>query len=123
MKKLKYQLVRIAITASGIEVPVEFNTEKGYAMVTGVTTNSSDRNAYLGCYFNRFEINNREIFPEGYEVKMITTGIDVPADDRFYSKIMEPADGTKVSIKYKDGGNANAYPYTATIYLRLENAN
>jgi hypothetical protein len=122
MKKLKYQLVKIVVPASGNEIPVEINTEKGYQLVTGITVNATDKNAYLGSVFNKFEINNKEIFPEGFEVKMITTGIDVSPQDRFYC-VAEPADGTKVIIKYKDGGNAAAYPYTATIYFKLENAN
>ncbi len=122
MKKLKYQLVKIVVPAAGNEIPVEINTEKGYQSVTGISANATDKNAYLGSLFSKFEINNKEIFPDGFEVKMITTGIDVSPEERFY-KITEPADGTKVVIKYKDGGNAAVYPYKATIYLKLENAN
>ena len=120
MKKLKYQLVKIVVPATGEEIPVEINTEKGYGLVTGLSVNTNDKNAYLGSVFNKFEINNRELFVEGFEIKMLTTGIDVSPMERFY-EIKEPADGTKVSIKYKDGGSAVSYPYTATLYLRLEN--
>lgn len=121
MKTIKYQLLKLLIPTSGADVQAEINTEKGYALVTGISANATDEEASLGCVFNKFEINNKEIFPEGYESSRITTGINVSPNDRFY-KVTEPADGTKVTVKYKDGGNALAYPYILTIYLNLENA-
>lgn len=118
-RPIKYQIIKLVITAAG-SFPINAETDKAYRKVTGVQFNSTDSNALKDAVFSKFEIDSNELFPDGFEVKLIQTGLDLSPNERFY-KVDEKAEGSTVAGSYKDAGNASAYPYNAYIYLRLEN--
>ncbi len=118
-RPIKYQLLKLIITAAG-NFPINAEADKAYKKVTGIHLSSSDTAALKDSVFTKLEIDSNEIFPEGFEVKMIRTGEEVPPDERFYT-LNERADGSTISGNFKDAGNAVAYPYNVYIYLRLEN--
>ena len=119
-RPIKYQIIKLIITGAGNFV-IRAETDKAYKKVTGVQYSGTDATALKDAVFNKFEIDSNEIFPEGFEVKLIQSGQDVSPNDRFYDDIDERADGSTVSGSFQDAGNAAAYPYNARIYLRLEN--
>jgi len=121
MRRKKFQLVKLVINAANAEVPINLETDKHYQKISGIVHTSTDDAALKGTVFTKFEINSHEIFPEGFEVKLLHTGLEVSPDER-YHPLDEPAGGNLVVGKYKDGGNAAAYPYTATLTLKLENS-
>lgn len=116
---IKYQPIYITIPSSGDEIPVEVDIDKLYARCTGIymTTPSED---VITSTLSKLEIGGKEIFPDGYEVKMLSTTQDVPLDER-YSELNEPAAGARLKTSYTDSGQSGTYPYTAVLYLRLEN--
>ncbi|MFY9310079.1 MAG: hypothetical protein WAQ28_13620 [Bacteroidia bacterium] len=118
-RPIKYQLLKLTIPAAG-SFPINAEADKAYKQITGIHYSCTDINALKDSVFSKFEIDNNEIFPEGFEAKMILTGQEVPPDDRFY-RINERAEGSTIIIVFKDAGNAGTYPYNAYIYLRLEN--
>lgn len=115
----KYQLLKYTISAASESVKIEAETDKLYKRCTGIHVTQTVSSNAIDSTLNNFKINSKEIFPEGFEVKMINTGQDVSPEDRFY-KLDEPAAGSKIEGTYTDKGNAAIYPYTLIIYLRLE---
>ena len=51
---------------------------------------------------------------------MVTTGLNVAPNDRFYEKVNEEAAGNRIEGRLTDSGKADVYPYVAKLYLRLE---
>ncbi len=119
-RPIKYQIIKLTITGAG-NFPISAETDKAYKKVTGLQYSGTDTAALKDAVFTKFEIDSNEIFPDGFEVKLIQTGQDVSPNKRFYDDIEERADGSTVSGSFQDAGNATAYPYNARIYLRLEN--
>ncbi|MBI4946302.1 MAG: hypothetical protein HY840_07870 [Bacteroidetes bacterium] len=119
-RPIKYQIIKLTITGAG-NFPISAETDKAYKKVTGLQYSGTDTAALKDAVFTKFEIDSNEIFPDGFEVKLIQTGQEVSPNKRFYDDIEERADGSTVSGSFQDAGNATAYPYNARIYLRLEN--
>lgn len=120
---IKYQRISLLVSAAGAEVSTQnVDTDKSYKRVRGIQMTSTDATAIDGGTFKKFEIDNKEVYPEGFETKLITCGVDVAPNDRFDRDIDERAEGTKVNITYKDGSVAGTvYPYNVSIYLYLTN--
>lgn len=118
-RPIKYQIIKLAITGAG-SFPINAETDKAYRKVTGLQYSSTDSAALKDAVFSKFEIDSNEIFPDGFEVKLIQVGQEVNPNERFY-KVNEKAEGSSVLGTFKDAGNAAAYPYNVYIYLRLEN--
>lgn len=115
--EIKYQPIPIAVDAANDELTIEADTDKLYGRCTGIFISVPNNSVITSTM--RVELNGKEIFPDGYEIKMINTTEDVPPDDRFYV-LNEPAKGSRMKAKYKDAGLATTYPYTAILYLKLE---
>jgi hypothetical protein len=121
MNAIKYQIFKVTVTSAGATVNINFNTDKLYKKITGVLITVP----YLMSFLNKstliLSVNDQEIFPDEFEVKLITCDSYVPTNERFY-KLEEEADGSTVKGRFKDGGAMNgiSYPYTANLYLKLE---
>lgn len=122
-RPIKYQLVTLTITGAGVSVSSSgVKTDKLYQRVTGIHVTASDANGLTNSTFQKFEIDRQEIYPQGFEAKLISTGQEVNPNDKFDHDIDEPANDTQVDITYRDGSAAGVvYPYTVNIYLRHEN--
>jgi hypothetical protein len=121
MKAIKYQLVKVTVPAAGQTVNINTNTDKLYKRVTGIFASLSCPFSFAGTSLS-LNINDKEIFPENFEIMMVSCGMDVSPNERFYN-LDEEAEGSTVRGKYTDG-NLNpmaTFPYTAYLYLRLEN--
>jgi hypothetical protein len=117
--EIKYQPIQITVASSGAIVTVEADTDKLYARCTGIFISVPDPGVITST-LARVELAGKELFPEGYEVKMLNTTEDVPIDER-YCELDEPAKGARLKTQYRDSGLADVYPYTAILYLRLQN--
>lgn len=117
MSEIKYQIIKIDVTSANQKVRFWADTERHYSKVTGLMLSVPYSDIRGSIELN---INNSEIFPEDYEIKLLTTTENVAPDDRFYSVVSE-AKGSRVEGKLQDNGTSRTYPYTALLYLRLEN--
>lgn len=123
MRKFKYQRVDLTVAGANQTATVSVNqTTTGYEKCNGVQIVCPDADALTESYFKQFTIDNNEIVPENFEAGLINSSNNVDPEKRFFSDFDHAnANGKDIKIQYIDGGNAAAYPYTATIYLRLEN--
>ncbi|MGH2611875.1 MAG: hypothetical protein ACRDFB_02365, partial [Rhabdochlamydiaceae bacterium] len=110
-----------------------FELEKSIIAIKGLLL-TSDRDDLL--YANgsqRIEINGEEIFPEGYESKLLMSGVNVQPNKRYFDLgNMLPGNG-RVKIEYTDtnpnalpapppGPGTNSIPqnYRVSLYLECE---
>jgi hypothetical protein len=99
-----------------------FELDKTVEKVHGIlfASDRDDLMYYRGS--NKVEINSDEIFPEGYETKLLMSGLNVSPNDRFYNLGGVPPGNFKVKVEYKDTPDARLQfaNYRVSIYLDVE---
>lgn len=118
MAKPKHQLIKFTVPQAGAAVNINANSDRLYKRITGIFASLPEDKAFPGSTLQLY-VNDQEVFPEGYELKMITCSEHVSPNDRHYN-VEEEAAGSTIRGKYTDGGQGGNYPYTGTLYLRLE---
>lgn len=70
----------------------------------------------------KVEINSDEIFPEGYEVKLLMSGLNVSPNDRYYNLGGVLPGNFKIKIEFKDTPDTRLQfaSYRVSIYLDVE---
>ena len=119
MKETKIQIIKIPVAQSGEKVKFSADTDKMYRQITGLYASLPEDKAVTGTSLE-LKISDKEIFPEDFEIKMISTGMNVSPNERFYERINEEANGSRIEGRLSDSGLADTYPYIAKLYLRLE---
>lgn len=122
-RPIKYQRIPLVMAGAGQSIStVGVTTDKLYHRVTGIHATCSDVAGFTNSNFQKFEIDKQEIYPQGFEAKLIATGQEVNPNDKFDQDINERANESAIDITYKDGSAVGVvYPYTVNVYLRLEN--
>lgn len=121
LKRIKKRF-DIDITAANATVSKTFELDKNIVAVHGLlmTSNRDDLLYYRGS--QKIEINREEIFPEHYESKLLMSGINVSANERYYRMEAIPAGNGKVKVDYRDI-NYGVDPFVAyriSLYLDCE---
>ncbi|MCE9539046.1 MAG: hypothetical protein K8R85_07500, partial [Bacteroidetes bacterium] len=118
-----YQIASLIIPGAGASVEtVDVTTDINYDNVVGIQTTCTDPEAFKTSTFQNFEIGSLDIYPKGYEAKMLSAGINCPPSERWDKELNEKAQGSTVNITYKDGSvPGTVYPYTVNVYLWLKN--
>ena len=112
----------IDVTTAGVVTSKTFEFDKNVVAVHGVllTSNRDDLMYYRGSA--KVEINSDEIFPEGYESKLLMTGLNVSVNDRYYNLGGVPPGNFKIKVDYSDTSDTRL-PFTnyrVRIYFDLE---
>ncbi len=99
-----------------------FELDKTVTAIHGMLF-SSDRDDLM--YYRgsaKVEINSDEIFPEGYESKLLMSGLNVSPNDRYYALGGVAPGNFKVKVEYKDTADARLQfvPYRVSLYLDVE---
>lgn len=116
--KIKYMKHSLTLGPSANNVQsIAIVTEKGYKELTGIAITCSNSNAFADATFDSFVLDGFEIFPEGFELKILQTGVDLDPNQRFFD-IKEPADGKNLTVKVNS--RAFATGSVVNIYLRYE---
>lgn len=118
--KIIKEWVEVSITAANQRVKDKIEVDKHAAAIIGValTSNLDEMLYYRGS--QRIVINEKEIYPEGYESKMLMQGINVPANDRIIRLGEEIAPGNRVvELDYTDANHVAALftPYKVRLYV------
>lgn len=112
----------IDVTAANVLHSKTFELDKTVEKVHGILF-ASDRDDLM--YYRgsgKVEINSDEIFPEGYETKLLMSGLNVSPNDRFYNLGGVPPGNFKIKVEYKDTADARLQfvAYRVSIYLDVE---
>ena len=112
----------IEVTTANTLHSKTFELDKTVEKVHGIlfASDRDDLMYYRGS--NKVEINSDEIFPEGYESKLLMSGLNVSPNERFYNLGGAPPGNFKVKVEYKDTPDARLQfvPYRVSIYLDVE---
>jgi hypothetical protein len=99
-----------------------FELDKNITAVHGllITADKDDLLYYRGS--QKIEINKQEIFPEGYESKLLMSGINVSPNERFYNLGGLPPGNGKLTVDFKDNNNVRMDfdNYRVSLYLHCE---
>ena len=119
--KIIKEWVDIQVTAPNQIFKESFDVDKHVVKIIGIgfSTNNDGMPYYRGS--QRVAINEKEIFPEGYESKLLQTGFNVPLKDRitdFNGEEIEPGN-RKVEFDYKDEDHPFMpfTPYRVRLYV------
>ena len=99
-----------------------FELDKNIKYVLGILI-SSDRDDLL--YYRgsqKIELNKEEFFPEGYESKLLMSGINIAPKSRYYDLDKVPAGVGSLKVSYLDTENPfmGFEPYRVSIYVDCE---
>ena len=112
----------IDVTTANTIHPKTFELDKNITAIHGLlmASNRDDLMYYRGS--QKIEINREEIFPEGYESKLLITGINVSPNDRYYNLGGKVPGNGKINLEYKDTDHDSIgfTPYRISIYLDCE---
>jgi hypothetical protein len=112
----------IDVTTANTIHSKDFELDKNITAIHGllIASGRDDLLYYRGS--QKIEINREEIFPEGYESKLLMTGINLSPNDRYYTLGGKPPGNGKVTVSYKDTDYAGLAfaAYRVSIYLDCE---
>lgn len=114
----------IQVTAIGELVKKDFQLEKTIRKITGlaITSDRDDLIFYRGS--QKIELNGGEIFPDGYESKLLIAGISLDPNDRYYSLLESEGEigNGIISIAYQDTDHPLApfAAYRVSLYVEAE---
>jgi hypothetical protein len=99
-----------------------FELDKNVEKVHGVlfTSDRDDLMYYRGS--GKVELNSDEIFPEGYETKLLMSGLNVSPNERYYNLGGVAPGNFKLKVEYKDTPDSRLAfaAYRVSIYLDVE---
>lgn len=113
----RIQVLEKEVTQAGQAVKISDDLDITYKKLTGIAFLDS---VGLGSVLLSSSVNNDELLPKNMEVVFLQSNVFVAPDERFFTLHDFKAEGSKIDLEYKDGGNASSYPYTLKVYLRLE---
>jgi len=110
------------VSSANEAIKISGKTKKDYPLVTGISCYCTDPTAFVGAEFQTpLTINGEEVFPEGFQPKVIACSSSVKANDRFFDITtigLFKGDDSDFTVILKDKGTAAVYPYTIDIYIR-----
>ena len=118
--KIIKEWVDVHVKSANATFKETFEVDKHASHIIGVaiTSNYDDRLYFRGS--QRIAINEKEIYPEDYESKMLMQGLNVAVNDRIIKigEEMEPGN-RKVELDYKDTDHDNSsfIPYRVRLYV------
>jgi hypothetical protein len=99
-----------------------FDLDKNITAVHGIlfTSDRDDLLYYRGAA--KVELNRQEVFPEGYESKLLMSGLNVSPNNRYYNLGGMPVGNGKLKIDYKDTPDERLEfnHYRVSVYLECE---
>jgi hypothetical protein len=118
--KIIKEWVDINVTDVDKTYKESFEVDKHVSKIIGIafTCNNDTMAYYKGS--QRISINEKEIYPEGYESKMLMQGFNVPVNERIINLGEELDPGNrKVEIEYKDEAHPLLVfqPYKVRLYV------
>ena len=112
----------IDITAADSPYVSVFELDKSIKYIRGLllTSDKDDLLYYRGS--QKIEINRLEIFPDGYESKLLMTGINCSPNDRYFEIGDVPVGNAQIKVTYQDtsDGRTQFVAYRVSLYLDCE---
>ena len=116
---VEYEKIEISVVADGGEYTFDHTTEIDHNRIIGITQVFSDSDALPNSTLE-LDVDGEEIFPTGFESKLIVTGQEVPPDEKWVGYIDRPVKQVRITGKFTDGSALGSFvAYKANIYLMM----
>ncbi|HCB61496.1 MAG: hypothetical protein A2W93_03540 [Bacteroidetes bacterium GWF2_43_63] len=125
MKLTKYQMIKVKVETPRQAVRFSAATDKLYSKVEGIYVSMPKDESHFGSTLE-LRIAEQEVFPEGFETKLLATNQSASTNERFMifdkDELIE-AGGSIIEGRFSDGGFSDGidFPYTMNIYIKLKN--
>lgn len=111
-----FQIIPVKVLNANQVVKVNTETKMEHAKIVGVFGSATSDFGIIGSTLD-LSIDEKEVFPEGFEASLINRQVGVNINELPYS-IERKAKNSKIKLTFIDGGNINTkYPYTYNLYL------
>lgn len=115
----EYEKIEISVTQSGQNVKFSHVTEVDHISIEGIAQVFSLQDALENSTL-QLDVDGQEVFPVGFESKLIYAGCEVAPDDKFVKTICRKIKQDRIKGEFTDGGSQQEFkPYTANIYLQV----
>lgn len=108
----------LQITSADQNFKAEFTLDKSaqYLLGISVTSDRDDLLFYRGS--NRIYLNEKELFPDGFESKLLMAGLNVAPDHRMITLGELPTGNGILDVNFKDTSDSisSFVPYRVTYY-------
>jgi hypothetical protein len=108
----------ILVTSSDDSFRGEFELDKhaNYLLGIAITSDKEEQLFYRGT--QKIQLNDIELFPEGFESKLLLSGLNVAPDNRMITVGELPTGNGKLDVLYKDTSVTGMVfvPYRVSIY-------
>ncbi len=118
----KQQIIKerfdIQVSAENQTFKAEFELDKSAKILLGISITSNREDLLYHRGSHRMQLSDKELFPEGFEAKLLMAGLNVPPDLRMVTLGELPTGNATLDVSYKDTPSSIAYfePYRVTIY-------
>jgi len=103
MKNHFWQHIRIRVNSPGASIRFNVDSEKTYKRVKAIRVIYPQAAAEIGSTLG-LTCNNKEVFKDDHEVRMLTCGPNVPPNKRFFEfEEVVDAGGSVINGRYTDG--------------------
>lgn len=105
----------LIITAEGEHYKAEFALDKSAKYLLGISVTADRDDLLFHRGSNRIYLNEKELFPEGFESKLLMAGLNVPPDQRMITLGELPTGNGMLDVNFKD----SAHPLVAFVPYRV----
>lgn len=117
---VEYEKIAVAVAADGGTTAIDHTTDIDHTLIIGITQVFSNASAIPNSTIE-LDIDGFEVFPAGFESKLIATGQEVPPNDKYLNYINREIKQVRIKGTFTDGGalGVGFAAYTANIYLMV----
>jgi len=123
MKTYKHNIIKerfdLKINQSGEVVKGEFELDKNAEIVKGILITSDFEDMLFFRGSQKIQLNDQELFPEGFESKLLMSGLNVAPDNRAIGVGDILSGNGKLEVWFKDTNHTGTrfIPYRVSIYV------
>lgn len=118
----KQQIIKerfdILVTAENQTYKAEFELDKSAKFLLGISVTSNREDLLFHRGSHRMQLSDKELFPEGFESKLLMAGLNVAPDQRMVTLGELPTGNATLDVSFKDTASPIALfeQYRVTIY-------
>lgn len=109
----------IQITSEGSVKKGEFRVDSNAKHLYGIALTSDNEQQVYYRGSQKIQLNDRELFPEDFESKLLMSGLSVPPNQRVVKTGIIPVGNGRIEVWYKDNPHPSTafQPYRVTFYF------
>ncbi len=107
------------VTTPNQSYPMVFELDRSIKIVRGLLMSADQPNMMFYRGSQQITLNGLELFPAGYESKLLMSGISIPPDQKYVDLGDVLAGNGELKLNFVDADNPMQYfsPYIVSIYL------